>query len=97
MIRAVGRFAGLTPVVVRLIIGVMMFAHGLDKLSDGSAGFGQFLGTRLGLPAPLLLGWAVTVLELVGGAMLVLGLVARVVAALMTLELLGAIVLVTGS
>lgn len=93
---AVSRLAGIAPVVVRLIIGVMMFVHGLEKLTGGPAGFGQFLG-GLGLPAPLALAWAVTLLELVGGAMLIVGLLARLVAALMTLELLGAIVLVTGS
>ena len=93
---AVGRLAAITPVVVRIIIGAMMFFHGLDKLTGGPAGFGQFLGS-LGVPAPVLMGWVVTLLELVGGAMLVLGLLTRLVAALMTLELIGAIVLVTGS
>ena len=94
--RAVDRLAGITPVVVRLIIGVMMFVHGLDKLTGDPAGFGQFLGS-LGLPAPLVLAWAVTLLELIGGAMLIVGLLTRLVAALMTVELIGAIVLVTGS
>ena len=82
--------------MVRLIIGGMMFVHGLDKLTGDPAGFGQFLGS-LGLPAPSVLAWAVTLLELVGGAMLIVGLLTRLVAALMTLELIGAIVLVTGS
>ena len=94
--RAVGRLAGITPVVVRLIIGAMMFVHGVDKLTGGPAGFGEFLGS-LGLPAPLALAWAVTLLELVGGAMLIVGLLTRLVAGLMVLELIGAIVLVTGS
>jgi putative oxidoreductase len=92
---ALGRWAGITPVVVRLIIGGMMFVHGLEKLAAGPAGFGEFLG-GLGLPAPLALAWAVTLLELVGGAMLIVGLLTRVVAGLMVLELIGAIVLVTG-
>lgn len=94
--RGIGRLAAITPLVVRSIIGVMMLAHGLDKVSSGPAGFGEFLGS-LGVPAPVLLGWAVTLLELVGGAMLIVGLLTRVVAGLMMLELLGAIVLVTGS
>ena len=93
---AVGRWAGITPVVVRLIIGAMMLAHGLEKLTGGPAGFGQFLGS-LGLPAPLALAWAVTLLELVGGAMLIVGLLTRLVAGLMVVELVGAILLVTGS
>jgi putative oxidoreductase len=94
-----GRLAGLTPVVVRVIVGFMMFAHGVDKLSGGVAGvagFGEFLSSA-GLPAGLLLAWFVTLLELVGGAMLILGLLSRVIAGLMTVELLVAIALVTGA
>lgn len=94
--RALGRWAGITPVVVRLIIGGMMLVHGLEKLAAGPAGFGEFLG-GLGLPAPLALAWAVTLLELIGGAMLIVGLATRLVAGLMVVELVGAILLVTGS
>lgn len=94
-----GRLARLTPVVVRVIVGFMMFAHGVDKLSGGVAGisgFGEFLSSA-GLPAGLLLAWFVTLLELVGGAMLILGLLSRIIAGLMTVELLVAIALVTGA
>jgi putative oxidoreductase len=93
-----GRLAGLTPVVVRVIVGFMMFAHGVDKLSGGVAGiagFGEFLSSA-GLPAGLLLAWFATLLELVGGVMLIVGLLSRVIAGLMTIELLVAIALVTG-
>ncbi|MDQ3767426.1 MAG: DoxX family protein, partial [Actinomycetota bacterium] len=41
-------------------------------------------------------GWAVTMLELVGGALLVLGLFSRVVAALLIANLIGAIIYVSG-
>jgi putative oxidoreductase len=97
--RQLGRLAWLTPVVVRVIVGFMMFAHGVDKLSGGAAGiagFGEFLSSA-GLPAGLLLAWFVTLLELVGGAMLILGLLSRVIAGLMTVELLVAIALVSGA
>ncbi len=40
--RQLGRLAGLTPVVVRVIVGFMMFAHGVDKLSGGVAGIAEF-------------------------------------------------------
>src|SRR5215218_7887819 len=99
MARQLGRLAGLAPVVVRVIVGFLMFAHGVDKLSGGAAGiagFGEFLSSA-GLPAGLLLAWFVTLLELVGGALLILGLLSRVIAALMTAELLVAIALVTGA
>jgi putative oxidoreductase len=93
-----GRLAVLTPVIVRVIVGFMMFAHGVDKLSGGVAGiagFGEFLSSA-GLPAGLLLAWFVTLLELVGGAMLILGLLSRVIAGLLIVELIVAIALVTG-
>jgi len=97
--RGLGLGAGLAPVMVRVIVGALMFAHGVDKLSNGRsgvAGFGEFLSSQ-GAPAGLVLAWMVTLLETVGGAMLVLGLLSRLVAGLMTLELLGAIVMVTGA
>src|SRR5918996_5593022 len=94
--RGFARLAAATPVIVRLIVGGMMFVHGLDKIGSGPTGFGEFLGSQLGLPAGVFLGWVVTLLELVGGAMLVVGVLSRVIALLMTIELIGAIVLVTG-
>ena len=97
MNRAFGRLAGAAPVLIRLIVGGMMLAHGLDKFNSGPANFGQFLEQQVGLPAGVLLGWAVTLLELVGGAMLIIGLLSRLVALLMTIELIGAIAFVTGS
>ncbi|MDQ4059081.1 MAG: DoxX family protein [Actinomycetota bacterium] len=89
--------ASVTPVAVRVIVGGMMFAHGIDKIQGGPTDFGQFLYTELGLPAGVLLGWIVTFLELIGGAMLVVGLLSRVIALLLTIELIFAIVLVTGA
>ena len=96
MNRAFGRLAAAAPVLIRLIVGGMMLFHGLDKLNSGPANFGQFLG-QLGLPAPAALGWLVTLLELVGGGMLIIGLLSRLVALLMTIELICAIALVTGA
>lgn len=93
--RATSSLARIAPVAVRVIVGLMMFVHGLEKLTAGPAGFGQFLG-GLGVPAPVVAAWAVTLLELVGGAMLVAGLFTRAVAGLMVFELVAAIVLVTG-
>jgi putative oxidoreductase len=89
-----GRF---TPVVVRIVFGTMMAAHGWDKIQGGPTGFGEFLGSELGLPAGVALGWLVTMLEFVGGIMLVVGFLARPVAFLLAVELVGAIYFVTWS
>lgn len=95
--RLFSRLTGITPVVVRVVIGAMMAAHGLRKIQEGPTTFGQFLGSELGLPAGVALGWLVTLLEFAGGLLLVAGLLSRVVAFLMTLELIGAIYFVTWS
>lgn len=97
--RQMGRLAAAAPVVVRLIVGFLMFVHGIDKLSrgaEGIAGFGEFLSSQ-GVPAGVAAAWFVTFLELVGGAMLIVGLLSRVIVVLMTLELIGAIALVSGA
>lgn len=86
--------AGVLPVSARVVVGAMMFFHGLDKLNSGVSSFADFLASE-GVPLATVAAWAVTLLELVGGLMLVVGLLARLVALLLTLELIGAIVLVT--
>lgn len=94
----ISRQAWLAPIVVRVIVGFLMLAHGIDKVSGGTsgiAGFGEFL-TSAGFPAGVAWAWLVTLLELVGGAMLILGLMARPIAVLMTVELLVAITIATG-
>ncbi len=87
---------GLAPVIARVIVGGMMFFHGLDMLNSGVSGFSRGLANR-GVPLEDVAAWGVTLLELVGGLMLVVGLLSRVIAALMTVELIFAIALVTGS
>lgn len=83
------------PVIARVVVGTMMFFHGLDKLSGGVDGFAGGLD-EMGVPVPTFAAWVVTLLELVGGLMLVVGLLSRVIAALLTIELIFAIILVTG-
>jgi hypothetical protein len=68
-----GGLGRITPVVVRIVFGTMMAAHGWDKIQGGPTGFGEFLGSELGHPAGVALGWFVTMLEFVGGIMLVVG------------------------
>ena len=47
----VARFAGLAPLLVRVIVGIIMTAHGWQKLSQmGPAGFGQVPSDRLAYP-----------------------------------------------
>lgn len=88
------RFAQLAPLVARVVAGLILLVHGVDKLRSGPSGFGEFMHADLGIPAPALSGWLVTGIEVVGGALLIIGLVARIAAAVLILHLLGAIALV---
>lgn len=90
----VARFAGLAPLFVRVILGVIMTAHGWQKLTQmGPAGFGQVLG-QMGVPLPGLMGFVVTFVELLGGILLIVGLLSRLAALLLTIDLAVAILLV---
>ncbi len=87
------RLAGLAPLIVRLIAGTIMAAHGWQKLVGGLGNFGQFLG-QLGVPLPGLMAYVVTLVELLGGVLLILGLLSRLAALLLTINLTVAILLV---
>jgi putative oxidoreductase len=74
--------------LLRVALGVMFLAHGLLKwLVFTLPGTAEFFAS-VGFPAWT--AYPVTALEIVGGAALVLGICARPLAAVLTLELLGA-------
>ena len=87
------RLAGLAPLAVRVIVGAIMAAHGFQKLSAGPGNFGAALG-QMGVPLPGLMGYVVTLVELVGGVLLIVGLLSRLAALLLTIDLTVAILLV---
>jgi putative oxidoreductase len=83
------------PVIARLLVGTVMAVHGWQKLTEMTpAGFGEGMLGMLGVPAPVLFGWIVTLIELVGGIALILGALTRVSALLNAGVLLGALLLV---
>jgi putative oxidoreductase len=67
---------------------VVFAYHGYQKLDNGISGFEGFV-RQLELPLPALTAQVVTWLELVGGILLVLGLLTRVVSLLFVLEMIG--------
>lgn len=87
------RFADLAPLVLRLGVGLVFTAHGWQKLSNGPTMFGGML-TGLNVPAPELFAWLVTIAELVGGVLLILGLLTRLATLPLIALMIGAIVLV---
>lgn len=75
-------------VVLRVILGLTFFIHGLSKFQGGlgnTAGFFESLGV------PGFSAYVVAVIELIGGIMLILGIGTRIVSLLFAVIMLGAI------
>ncbi|MBC8649308.1 DoxX family protein [Pseudomonas sp. MTM4] len=83
---ATNRTLPYAALVLRVILGVMFLAHGLTKLlvftPAGTAGFFESIGF------PGFLAYPVIAFEVVGGLFLILGVFARWVAAVATVQLL---------
>ncbi|BCJ69161.1 DoxX family protein [Polymorphospora rubra] len=80
----------LAILLARIGIGVVFVAHGWQKLvTNGmdatAAGFGQ-----MGVPLPTLSAWFAALVELVGGAALILGAALPVAGVLLAVDMLGA-------
>jgi putative oxidoreductase len=81
--------------ILRALLGFLVGVHGLQKLTTvGPEGFGHGLLAELGVPIPVVAGYVVTFAELVGGAFLILGLLTRLAALVLTIDLVVAIFLV---
>ena len=77
--------------ILRIVLGIAMLVHGWSKLSGGVDNVAGFFGSMLGIPAPGLMAWVVTIVELVGGILLVVGFLTQIAGILIALDMLGAI------
>lgn len=92
--------ARLEPVfyaLLRAVLGIVMFTHGLPKLlgdshgsmADPMASSTHLIGNVMGLPFAAELAFLVMLLETVGALMLVVGVLTRPVALAMAAEMVG--------
>jgi putative oxidoreductase len=89
------RLASLAPLAVRLITGIIILAHGWQKLTEmGPGNFGGQMLAGLGVPLPMFMGYVVTFTEIIGGILLIVGFLSRLAALLLTINLVVAILLV---
>lgn len=76
--------------VARVVAGVIFFVFGLDKFTNHAHEVESF--ANYGLPEPDLFVYAIGVLEIGGGLLLIFGLLTRLAALMLAGDMIGAIV-----
>jgi putative oxidoreductase len=80
---------GLT--VLRVVVGIVFVAHGYQKLFKiGFHGVADMFG-HMGIPLPLFFAVVVTLVEFVGGILLIAGIAVQISAALIAMDMVVAI------
>lgn len=87
------RLTDLGLLILRVTVGLIFLTHGWPKLMNGASGTAQFFG-QLGIPAPGVTAWLITVLEVAGGIALILGAFVSIVAVLFVAHMAAGIFLV---
>lgn len=80
--------------IARLCVGAIFVVQGIAKYNMGMDVVSGFFGGA-GIPMPLVMAWVVTLVEVVGGALLILGVFTEISALLLIATMLGAIGFVT--
>ena len=79
--------------LLRVVLGVIFITHGAPSLFGGMDGQVGFFDS-LGIPFPVIIAWAVSLLEFFGGIALLIGLLVTPVSLLLTIHMFAGIVLV---
>lgn len=89
-----GKSQSLGLAVLRIVVGIIFLAHGYQKLFKfGFHGVTGMFG-HLGVPIPAVFAVIVTLVEFVGGILLITGLATRIPSILIAIDMVVAILLV---
>ena len=89
--RMVATRAPRSVILVRLVVGAVFLSEGIQKfLFPELLGEGRF--TRIGIPSPEVMGPFVGAVEIVGGALVLLGLLTRLVAIPLVIDISVAVI-----
>jgi putative oxidoreductase len=80
--------------ILRIVAGFLFAAHGWQKFNEFTIAGTQAAFAQMGVPAANIAAPVIATLELVGGVALILGVLTRVFAALLAVNMLGALFLV---
>ena len=80
--------------ILRVVTGFLFAAHGWQKFNEFTIAGTQAAFAQMGVPVANLVAPVIATLELVGGIALILGVLTRVFAALLAVDMLGALFLV---
>ena len=83
--------------LLRMVTGFLFAAHGWQKFNEFTIAGTQASFAQMGVPAANVAAPVIATLELVGGIALILGVLTRVFAALLAVNMLGALFLVHAS
>ncbi|QGU03691.1 DoxX family protein [Corynebacterium comes] len=85
-------YANVAQLISRLVLGVILIAHGWDKFQiTGLEGVTGFFDS-LGIPAAAAAAPAVALVEIIGGILIIIGAFTRITGIVLTLLMLGAAV-----
>jgi len=86
--------ANLAIKTFRIIVGLLLVAHGVARLYNGTVNdFGGFLETK-GFPVGVGIAWMLTIVEIAGGLLIAAGFMVKWLCLWFMIELLAGIILV---
>jgi putative oxidoreductase len=84
----------LALLILRVIVGIVFIAHGSQKLFVFGVAGTQGAFAQMGAPAPAVTAVLIMAIEILGGLALIIGLLARLAAIGLVIDMLGAMLIV---